>query len=95
MWLQVAKVVPFRQVRISTAARKLPARPKDESWPYTYTTLFMHDVDIDGDRVPDLAIWEGMLRDGSGGDTLGVRAVFANIGGEWILLDADSLAECS
>jgi hypothetical protein len=36
-----------------------------------------------------------MLRDGSGGDMLGVRAVFANIGGEWFLLDADYFAECT
>jgi hypothetical protein len=95
VWLNVVKPVTFKQVRVTTAARKLPAPPQDAQAGRSFTTLFMHDVDIDGDGVPDLAVWEGMLRDGSGGDMLGVRVVFANIGGEWFLLDSDYLAECT
>lgn len=95
VWLHVAKPVPFKQVRVTTAARKLPPPPKEQASRDDYTTIFMHDLDIEGDGVPDLAVWEGMLRDGSGGDILGVRVVFANIGGEWFLLDSDYFAECS
>lgn len=95
VWLPVAKPVPFKKVRVTTAARKLSLAPKEQEERNAYTTIFMHDVDIDGDGVPDLAVWEGMLRDGNGGDTLGVRVVFANIGGEWFLMDADYLTECT
>jgi len=95
VWLHVAKPVPFKKVRVTTAARKLPPAPKEQEQRNGYTTLFMHDVDIDGDGVPDIAVWEGMQRDGKGGDTLGVRVVFANIAGEWFLVDADYLVECS
>ena len=95
VWVHVAKPVPFKKVRITTAARKMPPAPKEQGERNAYTMIFMHDVDIDGDGVPDLAVWEGMLSDGNGGDTLGVRVVFANIGGEWFLVDSDYFTECS
>ena len=95
VWLHVAKPIAFKKVRVTTSARKLAPTPKEQEERSAYTTIFMHDIDIDGDGVPDLAVWEGMRRDGNGGDTLGVRVVFANIGGEWFLLDADYLTECT
>ncbi|MDO9568328.1 MAG: SH3 domain-containing protein [Hydrogenophaga sp.] len=94
-WLHVAEPIPFKKVQITTAARKLVTQPNEQHGRNAFTTIFMHDVDVEGDGVPDLAVWEGMLREGSGGDMLGVRVVFANIGGEWFLLDSDYFAECS
>lgn len=95
VWLHVAKPIPVKKVHITTAARKLTTQPNEEQGRNAFTTVFMHDVDIEGDGVPDLTVWEGMQREGSGGDMLGVRVVFANIGGQWFLLDSDYFAECS
>lgn len=96
VWLYFAKPLPFKKVRVSTVAKKLD-QPNDNSYsPYGVPTmLFMHEIDIDGDGVADLAVWEGMLHDGNGGDILGTRLVFANIGGEWFLLDSDYMTECT
>lgn len=93
VWLHVAKPVPFKKVRVTTAALKLPAPPKGQE-EHPYPTIALHDIDIEGDGVPDLAVWEGMSRDGKGGDSIGIRVVFANVGGEWFVLDVDYYEKC-
>lgn len=70
--------------------------PEDYS-PYEYASIKYFD--LNDDKVFDFAVWEGM-RPPTNDDILDVpidarpepnfRMIFANVGGEWYLMDTDN-----
>jgi hypothetical protein len=97
VWFYVPKALPYKKVSIKTYAKRLdPKTDKNASGQNAqFTLLVMRDIDLDSDGVADLAVWEGMRAVTSSGDMLALRIIFANIAGEWHLLDAESVTECS
>ena len=59
-----------------------------------YDKLVIDTIDIDRDGVPDFSIWSGMQEAVASTDTFW-RAVFGNIGGEWVLLGFAQEADCT
>jgi hypothetical protein len=62
----------------------------------------MYEIDLDGDGIPDLFIREmtgGLVLEPSPNpdqdEFFTQRVVWANIAGEWHLLDMDSYGECT
>jgi hypothetical protein len=52
-------------------------------------------VDLDGDGIPDVALWEAFHTSATWGkEGLFYRRVFVNVGGAWYVLDTDELLEC-
>jgi hypothetical protein len=52
-------------------------------------------VDLDGDGIPDVALWEAFHISATWGkEDLFYRRVFVNAGGAWYVLDTDELLEC-
>ena len=52
-------------------------------------------VDLDGDGIPDVALWEAFHISATWGkEDLFYRRVFVNVGGAWYVLDTDELLEC-
>jgi len=98
VWFYVPKALPYRKVAIKTYARRLdPQTGNSSGGEGGLTLLVMHEVDLDGDGIADLMAWEGMGQPGepNSGDAALLRVDFANIAGEWHLLDIDSYEECT
>jgi hypothetical protein len=52
-------------------------------------------VDLDGDGIPDIALWEAFHTSATWGkEALFYRRVFVNAGGAWYVLDTDEWLEC-
>jgi hypothetical protein len=59
-----------------------------------YEKLVIDSVDIDRDGVPDLSIWSGLEPELASRETFW-EAVFANIGGKWVLIAFAQQADCT
>lgn len=102
VWFYLPKALPYKKAEIKTYARRLVPETDDRRFSQgsQYRLLVMHEVDLDGDGVTDLSVWEAMgasvMGAGTGADdAVMLRVIFVNIGGEWQLLDTDSFGECT
>lgn len=101
VWFFAPKPLPYKKVAIKTMARQF--EPDTEGKKFgrpMYSLLVMHEIDLDGDGVPDLSAWEVMgqpslYEQPDQSDLVLLRITFANIAGEWHLLDMDSYGECT
>ena len=100
VWVQLPAAPKFRKVAVKSSARRLDPSAENRSDTMSqasYSLLVMHEIDIDGDGIPDLAAWEGMIGrpEGDASESVVLRAFFANVAGEWRLLETDSYGECT
>lgn len=59
-----------------------------------YDALEIHDIDLNGDGVADFSVWNGRYEPQVSADGLW-QAVFANINGEWRLMNYTQDADCT
>jgi hypothetical protein len=102
VWIYTPKALPYKNVAIKVFAKRFEpqADSRRSGQGSAFTLLVMHEIDLDGDGIADLMAWEGMGRlvmDGgpNAGDTATLRIYFANIAGEWYLLNLDTFTECT
>jgi hypothetical protein len=102
VWFYTAYPLPYKKAAIKTYAQRLVAEDSGHrsGQGSPYALLVMHEIDLDGDGIPDLSVWEGMGKSQMGGgpdadDMMVLRMIFANIAGEWHFLDAESYGECT
>lgn len=101
VWFFVPKALPYKKVAIKTLARQFEPMTEGKKFGQpTYSLLVMHEIDLDGDSIPDLSAWEVMgqpslYEQPDQSDLVVLRITFANIAGEWRLLDMDSYGECT
>jgi len=92
LWIYLPKLLPYKVARIKTYSALL-----DKSALHTqdtYERLVTHEIDLDSDSVADLLVWEAKGReiaeiDRDKYDPVELRMFFANIRGEWHLLNTD------
>ncbi len=92
LWIYLPKPLPYKKVRINTYSALL-----NKSALHTqdlYERLVTHEVELDGDGVADLLVWEAKSLEIAEVDRdkylpVELRMFFANIGGEWCLLNTD------
>lgn len=94
IWFYTAKPLPFKKAKITTHAQ----RPYSEG----VSLIVAHEIDIDGDGVADLAAIEQIGAErhdwSQGAETttsVGLRMFFANVSGDWYLIDLDEFVECT
>jgi Bacterial SH3 domain len=102
VWIYTPKALPYKNVAIKVLAKRFEPQTdnKRSRQGSAFTLLVMHEIDLDGDGIVDLMAWEGMGRltmdaGPNAGDTATLRIHFANIAGEWYLLNFDSFQECT
>lgn len=87
--------LPYRKVSIKRSAKRPPpmASGKSDWQEHPLELIVIHEIDLDGDGITDLSVWEGMSpRIGS---EVATRLVLANIAGEWHLIEANHYSECT
>lgn len=92
IWLFTDRALPARRAEIKPYARRLSDTGTD--------LLVIYEIDLDGDRIADLAAWEilgdwRMEHDPARKTRLGARVFFANIAGDWVFLDYAEHGECA
>lgn len=93
VWIYTPEALPYKKANIKRYAKRIPPQPGDRpAWQdYSLNLVVSHEIDLDGDGIADLAVWEGL----PAGAEATVRFVLANIAGEWYLIEADSYTECT
>ena len=97
IWIHTPEALPFKKVAVKRFAKRIPpSRSELPAWQRRDLSLVvMHDIDVDGDGIADLAVWEGMPAGGGYGAEVATRLVLANIAGEWFLIEASTYTECT
>lgn len=96
-WIYTPKALAYKKVVIKRYVKRIstPANGKPAPMQSQIGMVVMHEIDIDGDGVADLAVWEGMPAVVFESNGVAVIFVFANIAGEWHLIEATAYTECS
>jgi hypothetical protein len=95
-WFYVPEALAATQARITSRTHRI--RAKDEAPDAPLRRLVTHEIDIDGDRVPDLLAWERWGPPQLAPEADQVRretGLLANIGGRWWLLAIETIEECT
>lgn len=95
-WFYVPQALAATRARITSHTHQV--RAADEAPDAPLRRLVVHQIDIDGDRVPDLLAWERWgpsQLDPDGEPLRRETGLLANIGGRWWLLAIDTIAECT
>lgn len=97
VWIYTPEALPYKKVAIKRYAKRISAQASGKpAWQvYQLDLIVAHEIDLDGDGIVDLAVWEGMPANAASGAEITVRFVLANIAGEWHLIEADSYTECT
>lgn len=89
----VPHALPFKKAAVKKFAQQLtvPASGNQEAG---YVLVVTYVYDLDGDNIGDLAAME-FSQGGEQGDTVGSRLTFVNIAGQWYLMTAQTVQECT
>jgi hypothetical protein len=101
----LAHALPARQVEVLTRARRivLPAPPAADAAPGAggdagsrkELKVALNEIDLDGDHVPDLVVWQGQFPGEVSLEFVTWRAYFVNIAGAWWYAGLDQDQECT
>ncbi|MDK2126389.1 SH3 domain-containing protein [Parachitinimonas caeni] len=84
-WFYTAAALPHKKATVVSRTLKFP---KHDS----VNRLEIRDIDLNGDKVPDLALWQVMDSDGL---RLSAHILLANIGGVWTLISGERESICT
>lgn len=95
VWIFTPELLPYKKVSIKRSAKRLPplTSGKPDWQEHSLELIVIHEIDLDGDGIADLLVWEGMAP--HFGSEVATRMVLANIAGEWHLIEAYSYSECT
>lgn len=95
VWIFTPEPLPYKKVSIKRSAKRLlPAASGKPDWQeHSLELIITHEIDLDGDGIADLSVWEGMAP--RFGSEVATRMVLANIAGEWHLIESSSYSECT